>query len=268
MVPQTRPHKPGVGVSPAPFSATSPPTAAEKVRTDPDASVVPQTRPHKPRNSSRVNLLISFTFHALIIAVGFYFAARGGLLGRQLKKIAVEMVKEKPPEKPKPPPKPKIEPPKMAKPNPPPKVAPQKMAEAPKAPPAPVAPPVAAPPAVAPPAAELPAFQFSGGREVQTSADPIQLYRELLQSAFYSSWNKPNDVDDADYVDEVRVSVSADGRIGSPEWLKTSGNARWDASVRQAVAAVGRMDRRPPANFPSQVIIRFDVQEETEPVLQ
>ena len=63
--------------------------------------MVPQTQPRKKRNSSKVNLLISFTFHALIVLVGFYFAARGGLLGKQLKKIAVEMVKEKPPEKPK-----------------------------------------------------------------------------------------------------------------------------------------------------------------------
>ena len=36
----------------------------------------------------------------------------------------------------------------------------------------------------------------------------------------------------------------------------------------QAVAAVGRMERPPPPNFPSHVVIRFDVQEETEPVLQ
>ena len=45
--------------------------------------------------------------------VVFYFAAREGLLGKQLKKLSVEMVKEKPPEKPKEPEKPKIEPPKV-----------------------------------------------------------------------------------------------------------------------------------------------------------
>ena len=64
-----------------------------------------------------MNLLISFTFHALIVVVVLYFAAREGLLGKQMKKIAVEMVKEKPPEKPKEPEKPKIEPPKSKRPS-------------------------------------------------------------------------------------------------------------------------------------------------------
>jgi len=40
--------------------------------------MVPQSKPRKPRNSSKMNLLISLTFHALIVMVGFYFAARGG----------------------------------------------------------------------------------------------------------------------------------------------------------------------------------------------
>ena len=62
--------------------------------------MLPHTQPRKKRNSSKVNLMISFTFHALIILVGLYFAARGGLLGKQIQKISVEMVKEKPPEKP------------------------------------------------------------------------------------------------------------------------------------------------------------------------
>ena len=60
--------------------------------------------------------MISFAFHAALVLVLFYFAAREGLLGKKLNKIAVQMIKEKPPEKPKEPPKvepPKIEPPKM-----------------------------------------------------------------------------------------------------------------------------------------------------------
>lgn len=56
-----------------------------------------------------MNLLISFIFHTLIVLAMFYFAARQGLLGKQMKKIAVEMVKEKPPEKPKEPEKQKVE---------------------------------------------------------------------------------------------------------------------------------------------------------------
>src|ERR1700734_362531 len=85
--------------------------------------MLPQTQPRKPVNSSKVNLMISLTFHGLIIGALLYFAAREGLLGKQIKKIAVEMVKEKPPEKPKEPERPKEEPPKIEAP---------KVVEAPK----------------------------------------------------------------------------------------------------------------------------------------
>src|SRR6185312_4605002 len=141
------------------------------------SDMVPQTQKRKARNSSRVNLLISFAFHALIVIVGFYFAARGGLLGNQLKKIAVEMVKEKPPEKPKEPEKPKVEPPKVETPKELPKVEAPKVAEAPKV----ETPTITAPPAVAPPAAELPSFNFEGGKAVETASSPIDVYRGLVQ---------------------------------------------------------------------------------------
>ena len=64
--------------------------------------MLPQSQPRKKRNSSKVNLMISFIFHALVVLVLLYFAARNGLLGKQMKKITVTMEKkEKPPEKPK-----------------------------------------------------------------------------------------------------------------------------------------------------------------------
>jgi hypothetical protein len=220
--------------------------------------MVPQTRKRTARNSSKVNLLISLTFHGLIVALGLYLAARGGLLGKQMKKIAVEMVKEKPPEKPKEPEKPKPEPPKVETPKPTPKVETPKMVEAPKV----TAPPATmAPPAVAPPAADLPAFEFAGGKTVETSSNPIEIYRGLLQYAFTSRWDKPENIDDAHFVAEVRVAIGPDGRISHPEWLKGSGNPRWDASVREAVAALTKMERPPPTNFPPHFIVRFDVQE-------
>lgn len=211
-----------------------------------------------------MNLLISFTFHALIVLVGFYFAARGGLLGKQLKKIAVEMVKEKPPEKPKEPEKPKVEVPKPEVPKELPKVEVPKIVEAPKL----SAPPSAAPPSVAPPAAELPSFDFAGGKAVESSGDPVDVYKGLVQHAFTSKWNKPEDLSDDKFVAEVQVSVSRDGHISNPQWLKTSGNARWDNSVKQALASVSSMDHAPPTNFPPRVIIRFDVQEVAESAFQ
>ena len=69
--------------------------------------MLPQSKPRKARNSSKVNLIISFVFHAVLVLVLFYFAAREGLLGKKLNTIAVQMIKEKPPEKPKEPEKPK-----------------------------------------------------------------------------------------------------------------------------------------------------------------
>jgi|SRR5882724_6447733 len=226
--------------------------------------MVPQTQPRKKRNSSKVNLLISLTFHALIVLVGFYFAARGGLLGKQLKKIAVEMVKEKPPEKPKEPEKPKVELPKPETPKEMPKVEVPKMVEAPKL----AAPPSTAPPTVAPPAAELPAFDFAGGKAVESSANPVDLYKGLLQFAFTAKWNKPEDLTDDKYVAEVQVSISREGQISNPQWLKSSGDTKWDNSVRRAIASVTSMDHAPPTNFPPRVVIRFDVQEQTESAFQ
>jgi len=76
--------------------------------------MIPQSQPKQKKNSSKVNLIISAVFHGILVGVLFYFAAKEGLLGKKVQKIAVEMVKEKKPEpeKPKPEP-PKVEPPKV-----------------------------------------------------------------------------------------------------------------------------------------------------------
>jgi TonB family protein len=218
--------------------------------------MLPQTQIRKKRNSSKVNLLISLAFHGLIVLVVLYFAARTGLLGKQLKKITVTMEKEKPPEKPKEPPK--VEPPKI--------VETPKIVEAPKVV---EAPPTVAPPVVAPAAAELPSFDFDGGKLVQSSSDPVQLYKGMLEYALRSKWNRPTDMADDDYVAEVEVTVDRIGKISDVQWKKGSGNRVWDDTVRQALAATTSMTRPPPTNFPSRVTIRFDVQSEaTEPILQ
>ena len=63
--------------------------------------MLPHTQARKKRNSSRVNFVISFTFHATLALVVLYFAARQGWLGKQAQNISVELVKkEKPKEKP------------------------------------------------------------------------------------------------------------------------------------------------------------------------
>jgi outer membrane biosynthesis protein TonB len=223
--------------------------------------MLPQSQPRKKRNSSKVNLMISFALHALIVAVALYFAARQGLLGKQLKKISIEMVKEKSPEKPKEPEKPKTEEPPKAEPS---RVETAKVAEAPKV----TASPVVAPPSVAPPSAEMPSFEFEGGKAVETSSDPVHLYQSYMEYTLRSKWNRPDNIADDNYVAEVEVSVDRAGQISKPEWKKGSGDKQWDDSVKQVFKVANNMDRPPPTNFPSRVTVRFDVQEESEPISQ
>jgi hypothetical protein len=95
----------------------------------------------RKKNSSKVNLIISFIFHSLLIIGVFYFAARQGVMGDKMKSLVATLEQQKPKEQPKPP---KEEP----------KVEPAKQIEQPKAvaaaAPAQQAQATAAPPAVEP----------------------------------------------------------------------------------------------------------------------
>src|SRR5215470_391978 len=114
----------------------------------------------KKRNSSKINLTISFIFHSAIILVVFFFAAREGILGKKLKQLTVTMVpKEKKPEPPKEKPvEPKVEAPKPVE-------APKAVTAPPKVETAAAPPPstAAAAPVAAPSATSIPAFEFNDG---------------------------------------------------------------------------------------------------------
>src|ERR1700740_1281975 len=75
--------------------------------------MLPQSQPRKKKNSSKVNLTISFVFHALLVLVALYFAARSGMIGKTAQKVTVNLEKKekKPKEE-----KPKTEPPKVEQP--------------------------------------------------------------------------------------------------------------------------------------------------------
>ena len=225
--------------------------------------MLPHTQARKKRNSSKVNLLISFSFHAVLVLALLYFAAHQGYLGHQLQKLSVDLVKPKPPEKPKEPEKPKVEQPKIEQP---------KVPEPPKVvdttPKTVAPPPASATPDVAPAPAELPSFVFEGGNSALSSDNPIELYKDAIQSAFQSKWRRPENLSDDNYVAEVQVQIGRDGSITGSQWEKGSGDTRWDDSVRAAIAAMTNMSFPPPTNFPPRVTVRFDVQKETEPVLQ
>jgi periplasmic protein TonB len=218
------------------------------------------------KSASRLSVVISLVLHACIIAALFFFAAREGMLGKELKKIAVTMVpKEKPPEKPKekpPEPKPTVDEPKE---KPLPAIAT----------PEPVSRPVTAPPAAgaavpvaAPPVAALPAFDFEGGKPVESTSDPNALYKSYVEFSLRSNWDRPEGIADQQFVAEVELRIDAQGRILESAWQKKSGHAAWDASVKTALSRTKSLGRPPPKKFPERVVVRFDVQAATEIALE
>jgi outer membrane biosynthesis protein TonB len=215
-------------------------------------------QPRKKKNSSKLNLVLSVLFHGALVLVLFFFAAKQGILGKKLKEITVTMApKEKKPEPPKEkPPEPKVEQPKPVE---PPKIA--ATAPPPRVETAAAPPPAAEAPAVAPAAVSLPAFEFNdGAKEVQTASDPNAVYKGIVEHALRSRWNRPEDIDDAKFVAEISLSIDAEGKVKGTRWLKGSGNARWDKSVKEALAATPVISRAPPKGFPSTFVARFDVE--------
>jgi TonB family protein len=74
-------------------------------------------------------------------------------------------------------------------------------------------------------------------------------------------------MDDYGFSAEVEVRVDPAGRIIGTDWKKSSGNPRWDDSVKKAIAATKSINRPQPKDFPGKFIIRFDVLPTTEPVM-
>ncbi|HWV98303.1 MAG TPA: TonB family protein [Candidatus Acidoferrum sp.] len=218
----------------------------------------------KKRNSSKLNLTLSLVFHIGLVVVLFFFAARQGILGKKLKEITVTMApKEKKPEPPKPP-EPKVEPPKPVE---TPKLA--AVAPPPRVETAAAPPPAETPASVAPAAVSLAAFEFNdGAKAVQSASDPNAVYKGIVEHALRARWNRPDDMDDASFVAEVSLSIDAEGKVTSSRWLKGSGNARWDKTVKEALAATPVISRPPPKGFPPTFVTRFDVESErTEDVM-
>lgn len=231
----------------------------------------------RKRRTLQANLVLSAVLHAAIIATLTYFAAREGLLGKELRRIAIEMVREQTPEPDKPPePEPEPEPePTPEDPTPDDPANPSLTPPQPESPPPAAVPPAEtptpsastanlAPPPAAPPPVDLPSFGFEGGRSVRTASDPVELYRGLVEHSLRSRWDRPPDVADRYFVAEIEVEVDRRGGITASEWKRRSGHPRWDASVQAALAATRSIPRPPPTDFPQRVTIRFDVQEVAE----
>jgi len=217
----------------------------------------------KQKKTSRLSVVISLVFHGVIIGALVFVAAREGILGKQLKKIAVTMVpKEKPPEE-----KPKEKPPEQKPPAEEPKTDLPKpvlatQAELPRATPPPSA--TATAPAGAPAATTLPAFDFEGGKQVETTSDPNVIYKGFVEYTLRSRWNRPEGIYDENFVAEVELAIDREGRVQGTTWKKSSGDTAWDNSVKRVLATVSSIGRIPPKAFPDKVIVRFDVQAATE----
>jgi hypothetical protein len=224
--------------------------------------MLPGTEKRKTRNSNKVNLILSLTFHTLIVLAVFYFAAREGLLGHNLKTIAITM---EPKLEPKPPPKQRE--PEPAKEPVAPKPEPPKEVQVAKI--TPVAPPPSAAmntePDIAPPPAEAPVFYFDGGKQVHSTLDPVEIYKGVLRDALEFHWDRPRDMDAQTNAAEVEVAVSKSGEISSPVLTKPSGQKKWDDSVLLAIADTKKVTSAPPSNFPSRVVVRFYVEARTSP---
>jgi len=216
----------------------------------------------KQRRTSRLSVGISFVFHAIIIGALVFLAAREGILGKQLKRIAVTMApkekQEKPKEKP-PEPKPEVAAPKPEAPKP---VETIPEIAKPTAPPAGTGSTVS--PGAAPAPAVTPAFDFGGGKTVETASDPTLIYKGFVEYTLRAGWNRPEGIADENYVAEVEVAIDFEGRIVRAKWKRGSGDSAWDNSVKQALAQTPRIGRPPPKGFPNEVLVRFDVQTATE----
>ena len=58
----------------------------------------------------------------------------------------------------------------------------------------------------------------------------------------------------------MELAVDSAGQIGGYQWMKGSGNARWDASVKAALGSTKVISHPPPKGFPDKFVVRFDVE--------
>jgi len=214
----------------------------------------------KKGNSARTNLIISLVVHGLAIFGGAYWAAREGMLGARLQNITLlQYEKQKKAEAEKKAEEPKPETPKPEAPRP-------KAADASRPAPPPsranLPPPAAA--LAAPPPAVLPSFSFGGDSTVARNA--VDSYRGYVEDVLRGKWERPSDINDSSFVAEVNLEVDSAGNLLRFDWLKGSGDTRWDDSVRRVLAGTRAIGRAPPKGFPDRFLVRFDTVTGTQPV--
>jgi protein TonB len=207
----------------------------------------------KKVNSSKVNLIVSAIFHGVLVLAVFYFAAKEGYLGKKLRAIVAVRTTEKPPE-----------PPKQKPPEPKPEQAKHEETKTVSAPQpkmdtaAPPPPAVAA--AAAPAAVVLPAMSFDEGAIQVATKSKNQIFRDSVQETLLSRWKRPQNIEDDNYYVDVALTIDKKGNILNSHWINKTGNDQWDQSVKDALDEVTSIGQTPPPGFPSQFVVRFDVE--------
>ena len=215
----------------------------------------PTISPKRKDPTARSSMMIAVVMHTIAFLIFFIWAAKTGRLDPILKIMnVVQVAKEKPKEK-------KAEPKEES-------IKPDELPKIASAPPAAAAAPQAnqanapaAPPAVAPPAAAAPdMIFFDGAKEVVTSTNaPIDHYKSLVEFAIRSNWQRPEGLADEQFVAQAEVAIDPAGKLKTYTLTKRSGNAVWDKTVLQALAATQTLSRPPPKGFPAKIQVRFDV---------
>ena len=225
---------------------------------------LPQRQKHR---QSRASIVVSILFHALVVGLVAYLAARQGILGTTVRDMVAVQVDEKKPEPPKPKEEPKPEP---EKPNPDQKPAPAvAQTPVPIATPTQALPPTDAPPPVDAPAAAdapemfIPSANGAGGGEVLT---PQEAYRRTIQSVFLSVWDKPAGMDDSSFSADVEMTLDPSGRIQQARFVRGSGDPKWDDTVKAALIKIKEIGTPPPDKFPANFSVRFDAYVDSTPV--
>jgi hypothetical protein len=223
---------------------------------------------HQPRkkNSAKTNVTISVVIHLILFALGAYWAAHEGVLGKKLQELSVGLIpKEKKPQEEAKKTEPKAEGPKKVE---QPKTLEQAKAAAPP-PPKFVAPAGGGDVPAPPPAVTLGdgAFAIDAGSLAGNGGDLIGHYKQQVESMLRALWDRPNDVDDRSFLAEVEMHIDAQGKILGYDWKKGTGNQRWDDSVKKVLASSKGMSRPPPKGFPDKFIVRFDTEPASEPLI-